>query len=284
MTKRHQNNGLRKVCGCPRRQWSKCKHPWHLNFKTRGGKAYRLSLDRYLGRPIDSKSKAEAEAEKIRTLIRERKFGQAVAREDMTLRQLADTYKERYVDVERQATAVDFRSGLNVICGTVLPNPTGGSAPFGEWRLLDIVTDTIERYREARRGAGAGIGGANRSLSRLRVLLNWALRVGYLEHTPFKRHTVTVVKLSRETARSRRLQSGEEDALLAACGPHLRAVVECALETGMRRGEILELQWNQIEGLTVDGSKLVWASRAQLFLPAWKTKTNAIGEFRSVRD
>jgi integrase len=37
--------------------------------------------------------------------------------------------------------------------------------------------------------------------------------------------------------------------LLAACSPHLRSIVECALETGMRRGEILSLQWRQVEGM-----------------------------------
>jgi len=230
---RHVNNGLRKVCDCPRRQWAKCSHGWHFNFKPRGGPSYRLSLDKHLGQHIDNKTDAETEAEKIRIAIKEGRFGQPAPRQDMTLRQLVDTYIERYVDIERSETADDFRSGLHVICSTVLPRPTGGSAPFGEWRLSDIVTDTIERYREARRGLGAGIGGTNRSLSRLRALLNWGVRVGYLDQTPFKRHTVTVVKLSRETPRSRRLQTGEEEALLAACGPHLRAVVECALETGI---------------------------------------------------
>ena len=35
----------------------------------------------------------------------------------------------------------------------------------------------------------------------------------------------------------------------ARAGRICRAVVEAALETGMRRGEILSLQWSQIEGL-----------------------------------
>ena len=33
MTTRHHNDGLRKICGCPRRQWAKCRHPWHFSFK-----------------------------------------------------------------------------------------------------------------------------------------------------------------------------------------------------------------------------------------------------------
>ena len=41
----------------------------------------------------------------------------------------------------------------------------------------------------------------------------------------------------------------------------------------MRRGEVLSLQWKQVEGLKVDGSTLTWAPKAELFLPAGKTKT-----------
>jgi integrase len=84
-----------------------------------------------------------------------------------------------------------------------------------------------------------------------------------------------VIKLSRETPRSRRLNedTDEESRLLAACRPHLRAVVEAALETGLRSGELSSLQWMQVEGLTVNGATLTWAPRAELVLPWRKTKT-----------
>ena len=270
----HQNGGLGKRCACPRRHWAKCRHPWHFAFKWKGVH-HRFSLDRQCGRHIDSRTEAEKEADQIRVAIREGRFGQPTPRREMTLRQLADTYLERYVQVEHPETADDFRSGLRVICGTPVPRPNGGMAPLGEWRLADIVTDTIERYREARRANGTGIGGTNRSLSRLRALYNWAVRVGYVDHTPFKRGTEPIVRLSRETPRSRRLNADvdEEAKLLAACGPPLRARVEAALETGMRRGEILSLQWTQVEGLTVHGATPTWAARAELVLPWTKTKT-----------
>lgn len=34
--------------------------------------------------------------------------------------------------------------------------------------------------------------------------------------------------------------------LLDKSPKHLRRIIECALNTGMRRGEILNLKWNQI--------------------------------------
>jgi integrase len=63
--------------------------------------------------------------------------------------------------------------------------------------------------------------------------------------------------------RRRRRQPGEGGRLLAACGSHLRALVEAAIETGCRRGELLSLQWHQVR----------FEPKAELFLPAQKTKT-----------
>lgn len=107
----------------------------------------------------------------------------------------------------------------------------------------------------------------------LRSLFNWSIRVGYVDRTPFKRQTETVVKLAQELPRHRRLEADEETKLLANAGAHLHGVIVAALETGMRRGEMLSLQWAQVEGLKVNGVTLTWAPRAELFLPAGKTKT-----------
>jgi hypothetical protein len=62
--KRERNDGLRKICDCPRRQWAKCPHLWHFNFKW-GDVALRKSLDALVGRKVTSKTEAEHEAEKI---------------------------------------------------------------------------------------------------------------------------------------------------------------------------------------------------------------------------
>jgi hypothetical protein len=188
MPDRHQNHGLHKICNCPRRGWPKCPHPWHLNFK-HGETHYRFSLDRHLGRHLDSKTAAETEAENIRTAIRNGEFGKPAPREDMTLRQLAGLYKERYVATAHSATAAEYAYSLGTICRTEIPFPATGSAPLGDWRVLDIVTDTIERFREIRRGQGTGLVGVNRNVRRLRALFNWGIRVGYVERTPFKRGT-----------------------------------------------------------------------------------------------
>jgi integrase len=270
---RRRNNGIRKVCGCPRRTWPKCPHPWHFNFRPRGGPDFRFSLDKHLGRHVESKTEAEAIAADLKRQIREGTFGKPTPRADMTLQQLAGIYLDRYVSTRHADTRGNFESRLRTICSTPVQTPDGHTMPFGDWRVTDIVTDSIERFREARRAAGAGLGGTNRTLSMLRALFNWALRVGYVEATPFRRVGVPVVSLPREAPRSRRLQDWEEAALLGAASPHVRDIIIAAVETGMRLGEILGLRWHQVEGMHADGAHVTWGPRPTIHLKAEDTKT-----------
>lgn len=293
MKERKDNGGLRKLCGCPRGKWTKCEHAWYFNF-THNKEHYRFSLDRVitrivhdakgkwrrdratLGPAITDKTAAMAEADRLRTAIR---AGTIMAQAQqpqaqLTLRQLADAYEERYVATDHAATAAEYRYALNAVCKVVLPRPTGGTAPLGAWPLDSIVTDTVMRLREARLPQGATA--ANRSVRQLRALFAWGIRLGYTDRTPFKLHGESIVSLPKEEPRSRRLQDGEEAKLLAACSPLLHARVVVAIESGMRLGEILSLQWVQVEGMTATGSgaeAVEWAARSELFLPFAKTKT-----------
>jgi integrase len=51
----------------------------------------------------------------------------------------------------------------------------------------------------------------------------------------------------RESPRNRRLSSGDEDRLLAAANPRLYGLIVAALETCARRGELLSLQWREVD-------------------------------------
>lgn len=60
-----------------------------------------------------------------------------------------------------------------------------------------------------------------------------------------------VKKPTVRNARNRRLEPGEEERLLAACGeygnPWIAPMVEFAVETAMRKGEILSLRWEHVD-------------------------------------
>ena len=70
---------------------------------------------------------------------------------------------------------------------------------------------------------------------------------------------VSIPKIER--GRDRRLESGEEEKLLTASS-ELRRIVIVALETGMRRGEILNIKKSHID-----------FNRQTLLIPLTKTDT-----------
>jgi integrase len=79
-------------------------------------------------------------------------------------------------------------------------------------------------------------------------IFNQAIRDGLTEANPCKQ----VMKLREDNQRNRYLLPEEEQALLAQLvGPreHLRAIVLLAIHTGMRKDEILRLQWPEVDFL-----------------------------------
>ncbi|MBI2525276.1 MAG: site-specific integrase [Candidatus Rokubacteria bacterium] len=83
----------------------------------------------------------------------------------------------------------------------------------------------------------------NSYLKFLKAVFNRAIRQGRLTYNPVK-----AVKLYRENnARSRCLSQGEERRLLEALPERLRPFVTLALHTGMRRGELRALKWEDVD-------------------------------------
>lgn len=287
---RHRNRGLRKVCGCARRGWPKCAHPWHFNYRPIvgpfTGRDFRFSLDQQVGRHVDSKSEAETFAEEFRVAIREGTFvrtrrGQAAEdlrpqRDQLTLSQLLGSYSKAKLQ-GKSPSVVNRRWEIASIERVPLELLTGGTRAFGQWLVVDITPATLHQFRQYREvvrdvesptpGKGprkvGGLVTTNRNLALLSAVFNWAIDCGHIQTTPFRKGDRPAIRLTRELPRSRRLEPGERERLLKACGPHLRALVEAALETGCRKGELLNLQWHQIRE----------QPRPVLTLPAQKTKT-----------
>jgi hypothetical protein len=107
----------------------------------------------------------------------------------------------------------------------VLELPTGERRALMDWHVRDVGTGAIEKFRAARRTQAivtatdqdgrrrarrkGGVLATNRDLALIRAMFNWAIRLDYVDTTPFKKSTETVVKLSKETARRRRLEGDE---------------------------------------------------------------------------
>jgi integrase len=159
---------------------------------------------------------------------------------------------------------------------TEIPAARGTRIRFEQKPIRDVVKADIDAIRDARRphtiasGRSGGEVGHNRLLERCRALFNWAIANGYLDHSPFVRGGVAVVKLTKETPRSQRLvDAGEETRLLACAGPLLRDLIIAALSTACRLRELLSLQFTNIRTTTTATGQV----RQTLILEAAKTKT-----------
>ncbi len=115
---------------------------------------------------------------------------------------------------------------------------------FADLRVCDITLGTIRQYRQERhREKTIKEATVNRDLSVLRRLLYWAVEEGLIAANPLPR-----LHLERERRVKRPVLSlREERQLLAKAPEHLRQIIRCALDTGMRRGEILGERWEDID-------------------------------------
>ncbi len=258
---RHRNGGLRKRCGCPRARWAKCPHGWHFSFQWRG-RRYRVSLDTETGRHIDSKTEAEEAADRLRQAIRRGTFQPGADQPQTTgalsFRAFADLWLARR---GRELVAFkDHTHRLTTVCAFPLP---GSGLTFGAKPMATITTDDIEAFRDHRKGKGLSAVTVNHDLKLLRMMFAWGVRKGYRDRTPFKVGTEPAITLEREVPRDRRFQSDDdEQRLLKAARPHLRAVIVAMLDTCCRPGEILSLQWRDVN-----------LERRELIIRAVKEKT-----------
>jgi len=83
----------------------------------------------------------------------------------------------------------------------------------------------------------------NREVSLLKRLLNVAIEWGYLYENPARQ----LKPLREDNRRLRYLNKAEIDLLVASACRHLKPIILVAVNTGMRKGEIFNLQWSHVD-------------------------------------
>lgn len=115
---------------------------------------------------------------------------------------------------------------------------------FGELPVLRLNRNMATEYRRWRKQQKAVTDATvNRGLSVLRHVLYWAMDESLIQVNPLAR-----VPLVRERRLKRPVMSlQEEDRLLPVLPDYLLEIVIAALDTGMRRGEILRQRWEDVD-------------------------------------
>ncbi|MDD5529931.1 MAG: tyrosine-type recombinase/integrase [bacterium] len=147
---------------------------------------------------------------------------------------LFSSFAEKYLDYSK-ANKMPLSSRRDII------NLKHLTDYFKNYYLHELKPEIIEKYK-AERLEKVEPASVNRELATLKHLYTKAIEWGYNIENPAKR-----VKLLREpSGRIRYLEKDEIKRLLDTCASHIKPIVVVALNTGMRRGEILNLKWQDI--------------------------------------
>ncbi len=115
--------------------------------------------------------------------------------------------------------------------------------PFlGDKLLKEITPEVIQKYIAQRRNEKASNGTINRELALLKHCFSIAIKWGWAIENPVKR----IEMLREPRGRVRYLKPEERERLFATLPWYIKPIVVFAMHTGMRKAEILNLQWSQV--------------------------------------
>ena len=151
--------------------------------------------------------------------------------EPQTLHDLLDRYDLEVAPLHRSGTShFNIRVLKRTMGDTVLSKfDAQAVARWRDERLKTVKPPTVARL-----------------LNTLSAILNHARKEWCY---PITNPIPDIKRPGQSQSRTRRLQAGEEQLLVEALEPHYARVVRFALATGMRRGEVLSLTWQNLDAV-----------------------------------
>lgn len=117
---------------------------------------------------------------------------------------------------------------------------------FGNLPLRRFNSMLFEQYQTGRIQKGNKPATVNRLIATVKHMFTKAVEWDMVEEETLKR--IRKVKLLEESNKRLRYLSKEEcQSLINTCDKHLKPIVITALNTGMRKGEILSLRWDNLD-------------------------------------
>jgi integrase len=120
-----------------------------------------------------------------------------------------------------------------------------GVQNLGAKLMNTIGEDDVERFFAAIRQQGRAASTRNQYVQLWKGLCRWAVKKGHLERDPIIQSEV--IRREPIARRSRRLLPNEEENLIKHASAHLQRLIIAALQTGCRRGELLNLQRRDVD-------------------------------------
>lgn len=234
-----------------------------------------LGKSRVMERQAEKRSDAVDERDKLVDDVK-KSFGQIQTGERMTFDDLV-TVSERHF--YKEAVIHDGRkiAGIRNYDKTK-PHLKNLQKFFGKRLIGQITTESLVDYKinrlntkSKRTGENIKISTVNRELSVMRRMMRYAYGKGWILKDVF--FNAKVIEAANNLERTRVLSLAEEARLLDACqgerqipykrkwkgkeqditatisvdNPHLKAMIILAVDSGMRRGEIFKLRWQDID-------------------------------------
>lgn len=227
-----------KRCHCQDR--NTCSHDWWLRVYS-AGKRQRINLSEMF--PSDAVEVAAAKAKDLakKGLIVEGRHILSSSDTRLTLGDVADRYA-----ASRTLHKPHYLDGLRDIevpaaNGTVVKLAT---RPIDEVTTADIK-HAVNVWKQRPRSGPAAI---RHLLQTARHLFNWAIREDLATRTPFlSPQGTTLISIKTSKGRTRRLEDGEEERILAVADAYITDFFTAMIETGCRPGELRTLQWSEVQ-------------------------------------
>jgi integrase len=256
-----------------KRKTGKSKNKWivRLEFfdEIKGKKSY---MERHADRKTDATDLRNKLVDEVK-----KSHGQIQTGERMTFNDLAAICEKNFYQPAEFAEGRKISGVRSFVTAKALLNVLRQF--FGKRLLREIMTESLFDYKRwrlktdsERTGEPVKISTVNRELSIMRKMMRFAFGKGWILKDVF--FNAKVIDASAEIERHRLLTFDEEKRLLEACGgerevdytrtrksgkkeaitatisvnnPHLKAMIILAIDSGLRRGEIFKISWNDID-------------------------------------
>lgn len=188
------------------------------------------------GKRIRRQRKTRREAIALeRELVTQHALGKSLATTaDPTFEEFVDPYMEHTRATKAPKTAYEEQTAINA---HLLP-------VMGEMRLSEVTPATIERFKLRRLKQGVKPRTVNLNLTLISVIFGYAIQLGYATSNPVP----SVKKLKEERRPPKYMRLDEVERFIEASrGIYLYGMMVCALTTGMRKSELCNLEWSDID-------------------------------------